>query len=363
MKIGILISYIGNFGEKGLYNSQEIGMAKALYKKNNDVVIYKFISNTKKKHIEVEKINEGIVIYYIPVKAIGTHGLSNLKILDKELDKLIYFSDIQIMLKNVIKWCYDTNTKFIGYIGVTHSNSDKKILRFITNIIARRNIRLYKEQLVLAKTPYVYNKLKELNVKNARLLPVGLDEELLNHNYLLADKNILRKKYKLNKQDKVILFIGRLDEEKRPLEAINIINLLSENFKLLLVGKGKLKEKLIAKIKELKIEDRIIYIESIPNKDIWELYHLSDYFINLNKNEIFGMSILEAMYYRCCTIAIEAPGPNYIIKNGVSGYVVKNENEIRNLMEKNDIDFKKIGIESNYSIISRFMWNNIEKII
>ena len=33
MKIGILITSISNFGQSGFYNSQEIGLAKALSKK------------------------------------------------------------------------------------------------------------------------------------------------------------------------------------------------------------------------------------------------------------------------------------------------------------------------------------------
>ncbi len=363
MKVGILITNIGNFGEKGLYNSQEIGMAKAFNKKGINVSIYKFVHNKGDKNIRSEVINERTIIYYIPAKSIGTHGISNLNILDKSLDKLIYFSDIQIMLRGIIKWCKNNNTQFIAYVGVVNSNSDNNLLKFITNIIAKRNINLYRNCFVLAKTPYVISKLKKLKIDNVKLLPVGLDEELLNKNYLLMDKNMLRKKYNLSSKDKIILFIGRLDEEKNPLEAINIIKSLNRNFKLILVGKGKLKEKLISNINNLKLQDRVIYIESIPNKDIWELYHLSDYFINLNRNEIFGMAILEAMYYRCCPIAIEAPGPNSIIKNGITGFIVNNENDIKELLENNDVDLKKMGINSNEVIRENFMWGNIEKSI
>lgn len=363
MNVGILTTNISNFGQKGLYNSQEIGMAKSLNKKGINVAIYKFVSNKDNVSIRSEVVNERTVIYYIPAKSIGTHGISNLDILNKDLDKLIYFSDIQFMLRRVIKWCKNNNTQFIAYVGVVNSNSDNKLLKFITNIIAKRNIKLYRNCFVLAKTPYVISKLKKFKVDNVKLLPVGLDEDLLNKNCLLMDKNILREKYNLSSKDKIILFIGRLDEEKNPLEAINIIKSLNKNFKLILVGKGKLKEQLISKINDLKLQDRVIYIESIPNKDIWELYHLSDYFINLNRNEIFGMAILESMYYRCCTIAIEAPGPNYIIENGVSGFIVNNENDITELLENNEIHSEKIGINSNKTISENFMWGNIEKII
>lgn len=40
MKIGILASMINNFGEKGFYNSQEIGLAKMLSSKGNEVMLY-----------------------------------------------------------------------------------------------------------------------------------------------------------------------------------------------------------------------------------------------------------------------------------------------------------------------------------
>lgn len=75
------------------------------------------------------------------------------------------------------------------------------------------------------------------------------------------------------------------------------------------------------------------------------------------------MAILEAMYYRCCTIAIDAPGPNYIIEDRVSGYIVKNEDNIKEILENNNMDFERIGIMSSKYIIKNFMWTDIENSI
>ncbi len=98
------------------------------------------------------------------------------------------------------------------------------------------------------------------------------------------------------------------------IEIFSEILKIDVNYKLLMVGSGKLKEIVIAKIKELGIQYKAQMLENIPNSDIWELYRFSEAFINLNQQEIFGMAILEAMYYGCKVVAWKAPGPIILLR-------------------------------------------------
>lgn len=41
MKLGILCTMINGFGRRGYYNSQEIGLGRALARKGHEVMIYK----------------------------------------------------------------------------------------------------------------------------------------------------------------------------------------------------------------------------------------------------------------------------------------------------------------------------------
>ena len=43
MKLGILCTMINGFGRRGYYNSQEIGLGRALARKGHEVMIYKGI--------------------------------------------------------------------------------------------------------------------------------------------------------------------------------------------------------------------------------------------------------------------------------------------------------------------------------
>ena len=159
-----------------------------------------------------------------------------------------------------------------------------------------------------------------------------------------------------------MLFIGRLTKEKRPLDIVDIFNELykeDREYRLLIVGTGELNNELVCKIKEYKISDQVKVIDKIPNVDIWELYRIANCFVNLNLKEIFGMAILEAMYYECKVVAWKAPGPELIIENGISGYLVECKRE---MIEKIKCD-EKIGKAAHLRVVSAFNWGITSEII
>ena len=189
------------------------------------------------------------------------------------------------------------------------------------------------------------------------LTPVGLDTDLLHSNYKDITILDLKKKYGFSQHDNILLFIGRLEKEKRPISMVEILHSIRKkntNYKLLMVGNGELKNKIINRINELKLSDVVKIQDNIPNEDIWEYYRLSDAYVNLNQHEIFGMSILEAMFYGTKVVAWNAPGPNYIIENGVSGWIVDNTDKVIERI----LDKKDVGLNAHRRIIEKFTWEN-----
>ncbi len=369
MNLGIFVPNVGNFGVKGYYNSQEVGLAKALGNKCNSVIIFKLVRGNN--HIVEESITTNCKIIYISAKNIGINGLiKNFDFIkDYKIDKLVCFSDTQIIVKKLYEYCNNNNIMFIPYIGVIESNSSNKLVRRLMSIIIKRNIRIYKKcNLTMAKTPYIYNKLEKLGVRNIKLSPVGLDFELMNNNYDNIDISKIKLQLGFDKSDKIILFIGRLEKQKNPLLAIDILKEVmnyDKNYHMVIIGKGILKDQLIKKINDEKLKDNIKYIEQVANKDIWKYYVISECFINLNLEEIFGMAILEAMFYGCPVIALSAPGPNYIIKDKEHGILVNKINANKfafNIINSKDT-LSKIRMNSRLYIKENFSWakcaNNI----
>ena len=355
MYIGILVPFMNNFGQKGFYHSQEIGLGKALCKKNNRVVIYKLIKEGMS--IPEDTTIGGVLVKYFPAKAIGINGIVRTQWIDSELDALICFADLQITIPAIYKWCIKNKIVFIPYIGVTCSHSTNYFVRKIMNILFQRNIRIYKKSECLAKNIKVCEDLTKLGCKNVNIAPVGIDLDNLNDKFENTSIETLKQKYGYCCNDKVILFIGRLEEEKRPVELVRYFYKIYKNdpnYRLLIVGKGVLKTQMKQEIVSNDLSNVVNYFEQIPNEFIWELYRICDCFINLNMQEIFGMVILEAMFYKVKVIAWHAPGPDYIIDDGVTGFLVNNEQE---LFEAVFAEAETIKCAAHKKVISSFTWD------
>ncbi len=355
MNIGIVSLYNGKSGKKGFYNSQEIGVARAFSKIGYSVVVF---FTSPKKNIEEEIIDSNIKIVYVPGFIIGCHSKFNWNILNKyKIDVVHSCNDNQIFAPSLYIFCEKHNIKIYSYLGAIRSDTKVVLKKKIMSFLCDRNVQVYKKHKCFAKTRTVKKELENLGIKNISIAPVGLDTSIIPK--ISATKEELVKELKLPTNKKILLFVGRLDEYKKPLDAIELIKNLSNQYYLVMIGDGTLNNKIDEYIDKYGLESKVKRIDKIPNKEIHKYYKISDYFLNFNNYEIFGMSILEAMYQGCNVIAIDAPGPRDIIKNEQNGFIVKNIIEMKDIIEK---DKKIESIKAIDSINNCYSWDNTVKI-
>ncbi len=362
MRIGILITFIGNFGQKGFYNSQEIGLAKALDRLADEVIIYKLVDNRQKMQTEPVEGTNNASLVTLPSTCFGGNGIPELSRFDTSLDVLVQFADTQLSVPMVYKWAQKNDVEYIPYIGVIESHSTSKFIRSIINFLTRRNLRIFKKCNCVSKTPVVCSQLQKLGVENCVVGPVGIDLSVLNSNFQQTPKIELKAKWQYGEEEKIVLFIGRMTEEKRPIQMIELFTRLYEcdnAYRLLMVGKGELLDKVRTAAENAGLIHAVRFENQIPNADIWELYRIADCFVNLNRQEIFGMAILEAMYYGCKVAAWVAPGPNYIIENGVSGCLCESDDELMDAILHRSIDPEK----SQERILHSFTWQTTGEVV
>lgn len=366
MRIGILDLYTGNCNNIGYYNVQEIGLIRQLIK-NEDVeaIFFKLVDKNKLGCIREEYLDDGIRIVYIPANTFKLQVWFNYKILNNySIDILQIGTDTQFISKYIIKWALNNGIKVISYIGVIETDSKNIIKKILINkFVFNNNKRELNKIINVCKTSAVYERLQEEKIKKKYMIPVGLDTTLLYSDYSRYSKVEIRKLLKLKESYKIILFIGRLSEEKNPIIALELfvyLKNMDSNYHMIFIGDGKLKNEFFNKVQELNLIDSITYIEKVLNEDIWKYYRASDVFINLNKNEVFGMCILESMYYECPIIAVKAPGPSFILSNGIDSFLINNfdkrewESRIRDIISNND--FIKIAKEK---VNNSFTWEAI----
>lgn len=130
------------------------------------------------------------------------------------------------------------------------------------------------------------------------------------------NEDLLKDKHRLN-----ILTVGRLDPQKNQECIIRAVKDLAVS--LTLIGDGQNYEKLRRLTKDLKIEEKVRFIRSVPNKDIPRYYREADVFAIASFYEGFCIPVLEAMAAGLPVVVNEKePLPEVL---GESGLVVKND--------------------------------------
>lgn len=366
MQIGILITNIGDAGKKGFYNIQEIGLARAVDQIADSVLVYQLVPIDAGERIELIEGCHNAYVKTIPAHRLGTNGIFDVRVLEPSLDALIYFSDMQLIVPRVYHWSLKNNVRFLPYIGVLKSHSTNMLKRNLKELVCKRVLGIYRQNGCLAKTPGVAEELCNAGVKDVTIVPVGLDTYIADHEYLRYDKVDLKRQYGYREKEKVILFVGRLTKEKRPIQMLEIYDKLRQQtdaYRLLMIGTGILKKQVDEFIVKHSLCNFVKQIEKIENKQMYRLYRLADVLVNLNQQEIFGMSILEAMYYECKVVAWSAPGPDLLIENGISGWIVQNEEQVI----KSILDETEVTRNAHTRVEKEFTWNKaaakIDKII
>ena len=123
---------------------------------------------------------------------------------------------------------------------------------------------------------------------------------------------------------KVVLSVGRLESQKNYLQLVEAISLLkSRKVKLIIVGKGSLKEKLVQRASEVGVGLKIIGV--IPNDKLPETYNIADVYTQPSLAEAPVKTLLEAMSCGLPCVATNVLGIKHVIKDGENGLLAKLE--------------------------------------
>lgn len=357
------------------YNCQEVGLAKAMIRQGNvcDIVLY---TNEKEHEEDIFFDNDlrKIHIYYLKAKSLLKNAIFENKIYEiiKKYDVVQtaeYDQIFNINLKKIL------GNKLVIYHGPYESKYTKgyKIKCVISDLVYLFN-KDYKNTKCISKSVLATEFLKKKGFKNITTVGVGLDDERFRNakepneevTKLIQDKKENNYKY--------LLYIGKLEDRRNIPFIIDILCEIIKkqcNVKLLIIGKGDKEyiNKCFDYARKKKVNEKIIYYESMKQEELPNIYNLCDCFLLPTQYEIFGMVILEAMYFGLPVITTLNGGSSTLIQNKVNGYICDLNNinewrdEIINLFN-NESEYKKISSNCKNTILEKYLWKNlIEKFI
>jgi glycosyltransferase involved in cell wall biosynthesis len=186
----------------------------------------------------------------------------------------------------------------------------------------------------------------KINSEKIKIIPNYIDTELF-------------RPFSLEKEKNRIIFVGRLEAQKN---LFNLIKALSGiPVKLVLIGRGFLKEKLEELAKEKKVD--VKFINKIANKDLPQEYNKSKLFILPSFYEGCPKALLEAMSCGLPCIGSNVEGIKEIITHKENGYLCKTDSEsirkaIIEVLNNKGLQ-NRIGENARKTILENFSFENI----
>ena len=139
------------------------------------------------------------------------------------------------------------------------------------------------------------------------------------------EKLELRRQLNLKQEDKIILYMGRLEAIKGPLRLLEIGDSLREQaingWTIVVAGEGSLKEEMEASIQSKGLDAYFRLIGFV--EDPQPYYGLAYVVVNTSTSEAISLSLLEAMSGRKPVVAFDVDGLSQVVHHEATGYLVE----------------------------------------
>ena len=201
---------------------------------------------------------------------------------------------------------YSTSLKMT--YSISFSQFSKTLLRHIVNYVQLTlNIRIRKalkrSKYVIAATKYDQLKLAKISKRFVDYIP--------ENSITLSNPTILNRK---NDDVVNLIWVGRIDSNKSlHLLLKSLKNLVSENFKLFVVGEGPLKHKCITLVRSIGLADKVQFYGKISRVEVFNLFAISDVHIITSLSEANTTVLWEAMSYFVPTISLNHCGMSDVL--------------------------------------------------
>jgi 1,2-diacylglycerol 3-alpha-glucosyltransferase len=137
------------------------------------------------------------------------------------------------------------------------------------------------------------------------------------------DGAYLRRRFAIPTHKRVLLYVGRLDKEKRIdmiLRALpDISRAASVHF--VLAGIGKEKRNLEELAEKLSIQQTVTFTGFVPDEDLQNIYRVADLFVTAGVAELQSIVTMEAMASGLPVVAVNAMALPELVHDGENGYL------------------------------------------
>lgn len=341
MRILIIRSYSSYMDvERNTYNIQEVGLAKALVRKGHvcDIV---FWTDKEEKDITiaVEDCGNINVFYRHGKTALKNTVYTNCTELFEQYD-ILQAAEYNQMQSWMLAKQYPK--KAIIYHGPYYSHFNKRynlMCSVFDMFFLKRYLKLGTHFITKSKMAQEFLESKGIKRTNIGTVGVGMDTQMLSNSKEVCKEPL----FLTMSQDKnlKLLYIGKFEKRRNIHFILDVFSQVINkkmNATLYMIGTGDKDyiEDCWKYAESKNIKNYIVYQEKMEQKYLAGVYGLADFFLLPTEYEIFGMVLLEAMYYHSVVLTTLNGGSSTLIDNNKNGFILtlNNAKEWADCIEK-----------------------------
>lgn len=197
------------------------------------------------------------------------------------------------------------------------------------------------------------------------IIPNAIDTKKFVGNKVFSedDKKNLKLSLGFSPDDKILLYVGRVVEEKRLNELLEIAKKVvseREDVKMLFVGSGEREGYLRENVWESGLAHKIKFLGFVDWSKLYSYYSIGDLFVTVSLSEMHSMTILESLALGVPVVCEYDTSFSDTVFDGVNGFFGKDDDEVHDkilkmldLIDNDKVAYQKMK-ENALEISSRF---------
>ena len=350
------------------YNVQEIGLAKALTCKGLECGIVLYNGGQKDRTERYAFFRDGkeysFTIYWLRGFSFFKNG-----IMPSVFRLISQYDVIQVHeYDQILSWMLYTRMKkpTVIYHGPYYHEYAKgynlKCKVFDTLFLRNRRP---ERAVCLTKSEPAADFLRKKGFSHVRAVGVGVDQEQFQADeqeqvrcLLEPDESVFR-----------LLYVGKIEARRNVYFLAELFERLlakNDHLELVIVGSGEpdYVRPFLEKIKKWTEEGRIRYIPKATQKELAPVYRNANLFVFPSNYEIFGMVLLEALYFGLPVVSSQNGGASVLIRNGKNGYMLEGfdlsawEEKILQIAGNREL-YEKMKKDAHDTVEQHFLWDKL----
>ncbi|NMC51754.1 glycosyltransferase family 4 protein [Candidatus Kuenenbacteria bacterium] len=180
----------------------------------------------------------------------------------------------------------------------------------------------------------------------------------------------IKEELSIKPEDKIILTDSRLVVKNGVADLIKSFHLLVTSYKLpvtlFILGSGPLEKQLKQLATQLGVQDKIIFLGTVPYEKIEDYYQVADVFVRPSLTEGFGNVFVQAMAAGLPVVATPVGGIIDFLKEGETGWLcqVKKPESIAEkikyiLDERNQAEVERVVVGAQKMVAEKYSWDSV----